>query len=362
MLAVVIAGWATARAMLWESPFPLELPAPLRMTSHDIPQWVAPPSAAAPASAVEVVAAPARRAGLAGQDAQWQVTTPRLPLGRPWVLPAAPAAPAPLALPDRGVVAGHQLLYLAALGRLPLPPGLAAPETPRDWTGRPSSPLRELSRSRWSGDAWVLVRGGSGGLGGTSGLASYGGSQAGAGLRFALAPASARAPQAHLRLARALGGIADSEATLGVSARPLASLPLRLVGEARVQRVSGRALVRPAASAVTELAPLSLPLGIEAEAYAQAGYVGGKNATGFFDAQAAADRRVVRAGPAELRLGVGAWAGGQEGAARLDLGPRASMRLRAGEASSRLALEWRFRVAGNARPASGPALTFSAGF
>ena len=63
-----------------------------------------------------------------------------------------------------------------------------------------------------------------------------------------------------------------------------------------------------------------------------------------------------------MRLGAGAWAGGQEGATRLDLGPRASLRLRLGETASRLALDWRFRVAGEARPASGPALTLSAGF
>ena len=58
----------------------------------------------------------------------------------------------------------------------------------------------------------------------------------------------------------------------------------------------------------------------------------------------------------------GVWSGGQTGAARLDLGPRASLRVATGPATSRLALDWRFRVAGNARPASGPTLTISAGF
>jgi hypothetical protein len=38
------------------------------------------------------------------------------------------------------------------------------------------------------------------------------------------------------------------------------------------------------------------------------------------------------------------------------------LRLKLGETRSRVALDWRFRVAGNARPASGPALTVSAGF
>ena len=96
--------------------------------------------------------------------------------------------------------------------------------------------------------------------------------------------------------------------------------------------------------------------------YAQVGYVGGKQSTPFFDVQAVADRKLTSAGSAELRLGAGVWSGGQKGAARLDLGPRASLRLDTAPARSRLALDWRFRVAGDARPGSGPTLTFSAGF
>jgi hypothetical protein len=208
----------------------------------------------------------------------------------------------------------------------------------------------------------VLLRQGSSVLGGTTGLGTYGGSQGGFAVRYALRPESGHAPQAHVRIARALGSLADSEAAVGVSARAFAHLPLRLLGEARVQRSGGLTRLRPAAAAITELPPARLPLGFEGEAYAQAGYVGGKGATGFFDAQATAERPLARAGPAELRLGVGAWAGGQEGAARLDIGPRASLRLHLGDTRSRLALDWRFGVAGEARPASGPALTFSAGF
>ncbi|MBS1239358.1 MAG: hypothetical protein H6R45_64, partial [Proteobacteria bacterium] len=58
----------------------------------------------------------------------------------------------------------------------------------------------------------------------------------------------------------------------------------------------------------------------------------------------------------------GAWGGAQKGAARLDIGPSASLQLKLGEANSRVSMDWRFRVAGEARPASGPALTISAGF
>jgi hypothetical protein len=64
-----------------------------------------------------------------------------------------------------------------------------------------------------------------------------------------------------------------------------------------------------------------------------------------------------------VRAGAGAWGGAQKGASRLDLGPAATMGLGLGaSASARLALDWRFRVTGDAAPSSGPALTLSAGF
>jgi len=62
-------------------------------------------------------------------------------------------------------------------------------------------------------------------------------------------------------------------------------------------------------------------------------------------------------------VGGGVWGGAQKGAARLDIGPSATMTIGLGEsAAARLGLDWRFRVAGDAAPASGPALTLSAGF
>lgn len=137
---------------------------------------------------------------------------------------------------------------------------------------------------------------------------------------------------------------------------------MRLYGEARVQRVAGETRLRPAGTLVSELPPVALPFGAQADLYAATGYIGGRGATPYFDAQLTADRAVAARGRAELRLGAGAWTGGQEGAARLDLGPRASLRLKIGEVPSKLALDWRFRVAGRAAPASGPALTLSAGF
>jgi len=112
---------------------------------------------------------------------------------------------------------------------------------------------------------------------------------------------------------------------------------------------------------VPAFARLSI-FGVRGEAYVQAGYVGGRFATAFVDGQARAERRVARLGEAEITAGTGAWGGAQKGAGRLDIGPTAAVSFRLGEARGRVAADYRFRVAGEAEPKSGPALTLSAGF
>ena len=69
-----------------------------------------------------------------------------------------------------------------------------------------------------------------------------------------------------------------------------------------------------------------------------------------------------RSGKAELRLGGGAWGGAQDGAKRVDVGPTATLDLPVGGVNTRLSADYRFRVAGDAAPDSGAAITFSAGF
>ena len=371
-LALVLAGWVGVRAAVWEPPFAM----PGRVGSIATAERAAPR-----ASLAQPAADPVRDPGKFWSPPAMQLAetepSPVLAAAREPVMPLARGAPEPLALapvaeplPELAAVpatapriaAAHQLLYLAALGRLPLPPGLALLAAPPRPVAAPPAALATTAAPRWSGDGWLLVRRGSGGLAAASGFPAYGASQAGGVIRYALAPTSPHAPQAYLRLSRAIGGFDESEVAAGLSARPFASVPLRLLGEARVQRSNTATRVRPAASLVSELPPVRLPLGIAGEGYAQVGYVGGKQSTPFFDVQAVADRKLASTGPAELRLGAGVWSGGQKGAARLDLGPRASLRLDTAPARSRLALDWRFRVAGDARPGSGPTLTFSAGF
>ena len=192
--------------------------------------------------------------------------------------------------------------------------------------------------------------------------ASYGASQAGVVLRYRLSMGGHRLT-AYTRLASALGGSRQREAAAGLSARPLPRLPVIAAVELRVQNDRAGTRHRPVASVITQLPPIPLPEDLRAEVYVQAGYAAGKDPTPFADGQIRLDRRTGGMGGAELRLGLGAWGGAQRGAARLDIGPAAAAQLPLGRrGSARVALDWRFRVAGNAAPASGPAITLSTGF
>ncbi|MBH5323391.1 hypothetical protein [Aurantiacibacter sediminis] len=214
---------------------------------------------------------------------------------------------------------------------------------------------------RWSLDAWALWRDDT-----TtpilSGRPSYGRGQAGAVIRYHLAPSSGHNPQLHLRGVHALEGQREREAAFGASARPIPAIPVRLAAEARVSETDRGTELRGAAYAVSEFPPVNLPAGLTGEAYIQGGYVTGDFATGFVDGQARITRRVVGTEDFRLEAGAGAWGGVQEGSGRLDIGPSASVSFRLGDARGRVSADYRLRVAGEAEPSSGPALTLSAGF
>jgi hypothetical protein len=358
------------RALLWEGVS--LLPAvPLDLTARQ--QWAAARPVAEVATPVRAVIAAERHraalrlAALVGDTLPVPAIPAALPLAAPPLLAQGALQPPSIAptLPARPlstqVASAHALLWMAAVSQMPLLDGmpLAAAVPPR------AAPAR---LPRWSGDGWLLVRGGGQGFGPAGSLPIYGASQLGAVLRYRLdAGASRFSPALYTRISGALSGPAgifgEREAALGLSARPLPGVPVRVMVEGRVSRfVSGATRLRPAASVVSEVAPIALPLSTRAEFYAQAGYVGGPAATAFVDGQFRLDHRITRLGPAELRGGAGAWGGAQSGSARLDVGPVLTLQANTGSAAARLVMDWRFRLAGNAAPASGPALTLSAGF
>jgi hypothetical protein len=374
MLAALLVGWLALRVALWQPPF--EAPrAALQSAAEISPTIRAPAVEAGPITPKPQVA----RAQAAGLDLPGPVepliappldpipTSPLEGFGPVPVTPApGPSEPAPRA------VIGHNLLLLAGLSQMEVPPALLAylqgarAPVPRIPAAAPMvaavQPAATVAAaSRWTADAWLLLRDDTvSPL--LSGRPSYGRSQAGGVVRYRLAADSPLRPQAYLRASSALAGAREQEVAAGLSARPLPAVPVRLAVEARVGETDRGMRVRPAAYAVTEFPPLALPLGMRAEAYAQGGYVGGDYATAFVDGQARLERPLMRRGGAELSAGAGVWGGAQRDAARLDIGPTAAVSFRLGDARGRVAADYRFRVAGDAEPASGPALTLSAGF
>lgn len=264
------------------------------------------------------------------------------------------------------------MLWLAALAQLPMPDlgkSGALPATPAAGSVKP--PIAEQFRQpRWSADAWLLLRRGGNGFnlpgaglpGANLPTGAYGASQAGAVIRFRLAPSSANRSALYLRASSALLAPRGEEVAAGFSIRPLARIPVAAMAEVRATHSLTGTVMRPAMALVTELPPVDLPLGLRGEAYAQGGYVGGRSATAFADGQARIDHRLTGVGRWELRAGVGTWGGAQKGAKRIDVGPSATLGMPLGPVNGRLAADWRFRVAGNAAPTSGPAITLSAGF
>lgn len=250
------------------------------------------------------------------------------------------------------------------MSSLPAAPWAApfSPTTPRVVPQATSvTPGRQV---RWHVDGWLAWRPG-GGLpqvaAGAPLALAYGGSQGGMLVRFDMAQSAMR-PQAYLRAVHSPDRPRQSDLAMGLSARPVAPLPVRLQAELRATRTAGGVATRPAILAVSEASPVDLPLQFRAEGYAQAGWVGGRYATGFVDGQARIDRELASMGAAKFRLGMGAWGGAQKFAGRLDVGPTATLDLREGALPARLSVDYRHRVLGNARPDSGVAVTLSTGF
>lgn len=387
VLALILAGWVALRVATWAPPAwdmtvgnAMAIPAPVLpaleagLAGSADERTVAAGFARGPISSFYGTAPPG--AALAGYPAaqlapgivQPIVQQVRIPVPV-YYYPApsggGPASPVAFAMGGHGPgVAGGMTgggaspaENGAAVSSLPL--AFADPGVPPPFLA--PAPARTRG-NRWSADAWVLARRETPVVP-ASGRPSYGGSQAGAILRYHIAPDNGHRPIAYLRAYSALGAIRENEIALGVGARPFRSVPLMVAVEGRAFRSArGQTSVRPAVLAYTELPPFDMPLGFRGEAYAQGGYVGGMYKTGFADGQLRVDRPLIDVATMQLRAGGGIWAGAQKGAARLDVGPGASTMIDMWGTRSRVSLDWRFRVKGNAEPKSGPAVTISAGF
>lgn len=159
-----------------------------------------------------------------------------------------------------------------------------------------------------------------------------------------------------LRLSAATFSKEGREAAVGLDlARPF-GLPLSFLAEERFPIEKG-GRPRPAFLVVGGLYDHAIFQGILAEGYAQGGSVGITHRLLFADGHLTLTTPFGKA-PHSPRLGLGIWGGAQPGLARLDLGPTLIFPTK----SARISLDWRFRIAGTARPASGPSLSIGKDF
>lgn len=368
MIAALFAVWITARAMLWENPYAQSMVSqasrllaensPGSAMSHKQATHVTDASITAPSPAVNAIKFVSVRdrgpaPGFDPQEAQlaashfalWQAALTSDGRGSSW----------------RSRRAGYNGSQ-GEQAKTPVFPGQPPFVSGKEGFATSSSP------DRWSLGVWVFGREGSVGSMITPGPAPvYGASQLGANLQYRFAPDHRRDSHAYLRAAQALIYQGETEVAVGLSARPVVGVPVRIAGEIRATDNALGRDIRPAAFAITELPPQSLPFDLTAEVYAAGGYVGGEADTLFADGLATVTRGLTsfdlrRVDDVRVSIGAGAWGGAQRGVHRVDIGPTLRVDLALGSVPARVSLDYRERVAGEATPASGVAATLSTQF
>lgn len=182
-----------------------------------------------------------------------------------------------------------------------------------------------------------------------------GGSQVGA--RMVLPLALKDRLRLSLRAYAPLEQITAYEVAPGISMRPFPAVPVELIAE---HRLRGNALAQDAPSLFLAGGGFSQKRGSawRADVYAQAGVVGVRHPMLFADGAAKVSRSIGDS----RAIGLGIWGGIQPGLKRLDVGPSASTMIGPSTLSMRLTLDWRVRIAGDARPGSGIAITMAKDF
>jgi hypothetical protein len=256
-------------------------------------------------------------------------------------IPLAMGSISPIFLPEQRTAGRHD-----APQPLAFPPPISINGSPAPATGR---------RFNGYGYSFWRLRSARSGI---APAGQYGGSQSGVQAIYDLGGNVNEGMALQGRAAFAPRG-KEAEVALGLRWQRPTRLPFSLTAERRIDPAGPD---RWAAYAAGGFDPQPLPLDFTIDGYAQAGWVGGRDATAFFDAQSRLSRPLARIGSATLRAGIGAWAAGQDGAQRLDIGPSIAAEISAGTITFDLRLDWREKIAGSALPGSGPAFTIATGF
>lgn len=276
--------------------------------------------------------------------------------GRSSTGPRVPGAP--IGTPPIPVVEPHWRATLPVFLQVPRVPPITAPriEIARRVERIPSAlapPAAVWRPSRLNGSAWLLVRGGPAG---TVSGGQLGASQGGIRLTYALDARRRFALAA--RIAAPLKGT-GREVAFGVEWQPT-RLPIRLIAEQRFVLDGGRG--GPTLGVIGGYGPSDIGPGVRLEAYGQAGAIARDGIEGFIDASARVTHPLGSVHGVRIDGGVGAWGSAQHAADRLDIGPSIVATVPVAGKSLRLTLDWRERIAGSARPGSGPALSIGSDF
>ena len=224
-----------------------------------------------------------------------------------------------------------------------------------EYTDSPAAPVAPQTSfvptpSRWSASGWLTLRQGNG-IGAAPG-GQLGGSQAGMRVAYLVDPR--RRIALFARVVTPLAG-PGREASIGVEWQPR-RVPVRLVAEQRFALDGGK---NGQGLGLVAGVDAEMPGGFRLETYGQAGAIRRDRVEPYADGAARATHPIPGS---RLALGAGAWGAAQRDAQRLDVGPSATLTVPVGGQRVRLALDWRQRVAGDARPGSGLALTLGSDF
>lgn len=201
----------------------------------------------------------------------------------------------------------------------------------------------------WSGSFWFAGREGAAAML-APGQGQLGGSQMGLRVYRPLSPAVALTGRVSTALATRGG-----EVSTGIALR---RGPVALLAERRFA-LDGGGRNAWSLTAVAGMSDIALPLDMRLDGYAQAGVVG---RDGFADGAVRIERAIIGGGTSRLSVGGGMWGSIQPGLSRLDIGPQLVAHTALGGRAVRISAEWRQRLAGNAAPGSGPALTLGTDF
>lgn len=224
--------------------------------------------------------------------------------------------------------------------------------------------------SRLSAYGYIFARSGSGPANALG--ARYGGSQAAFQAAYRINPNKKTIWDVSFRAQSAFNNddFNDQEIAAGLRVQPHEKLPVSIIAERRLRTNSADGFAFYAAGGKSAL-PLAAKFKLDI--YGQAGISTAGPDTLFFDGSAQILRPIHSNDKITIAAGAGAWTGGQSGnqtlgqnsAQRLDIGPSLSIKLLSGQKhirNFRLSGDWRERVAGNAAPNSGAAITLSADF